>query len=64
MWQPMQQSHFSLVPVTGFRLNFARVSADKISFGKATLPHQLARIVMLEQIYRAFKIINHEKYHK
>lgn len=36
----------------------------KLSFGKITLPHQLMRVVMLEQIYRAFKINRNESYHK
>lgn len=36
----------------------------KLSFGKITLPHQLMRIVLLEQIYRGFKILSNEKYHK
>lgn len=37
---------------------------DKISFGKVTLPHGLFRVILLEQIYRSFKILNNESYHK
>ena len=37
---------------------------EKISFSKFTMPHGLFRGVLLEQIYRAFKINNHESYHK
>lgn len=36
----------------------------QLSFGAITLPHQLCRLILLEQIYRGFKIINNEVYHK
>ena len=36
----------------------------KLSFSKMTFPHQLFKLILLEQIYRAYKIMNNETYHK
>ena len=36
----------------------------KLSFSKMTFTHQMARLLLIEQIYRAFKIINNENYHR
>lgn len=39
-------------------------SDEKLCFGKMTLPHQLMKLVLVEQIYRSFRIIKGEPYHK
>lgn len=36
----------------------------QLSFSKMTFPHQLFRVLLLEQIFRSYKILNNEKYHK
>ncbi len=41
-----------------------KLSNYKLSFSKLTFPHQLFRLVLLEQIYRSYKILNNETYHK
>ncbi|MCI8609734.1 MAG: 23S rRNA (pseudouridine(1915)-N(3))-methyltransferase RlmH [Firmicutes bacterium] len=62
------EGHSDIVFVIGGSLGLSQqVSkrADfKLSFSKMTFPHQMMRVVLLEQVYRSFKIIRHETYHK
>ena len=51
-------SSCGLAPEVSARANF------KLSFSKMTFLHQFARLILVEQIYRAFKILKHETYHK
>lgn len=48
----------------GLHNDVKKISNYKLSFSKMTFPHQLFRIILLEQIYRSFKIIHNESYHK
>ena len=48
----------------GFDEEFLKKGNFVLSLSKLTFPHELARLILLEQIYRAFTIINNEKYHK
>lgn len=58
----------SLVFVIGGSLGLSQavlVRADeKLSFSRMTFPHQLMRVILLEQIYRSYRIVNGEPYHK
>lgn len=44
--------------------NVLKRADEEMSFGKLTLPHQLMRLVLVEQVYRAFRIMRGEPYHK
>lgn len=60
------KSHFTFVIGGSLGLSndvLKRANFD-ISFGRLTYPHQLMRLILTEQIYRAFRIIHHEPYHK
>lgn len=48
----------------GLSKKVSKRSNYKLSFSEMTFPHQLMRVILLEQIYRSFRIINNEPYHK
>lgn len=48
----------------GFSPEVSRRADFKLSFSAMTFPHQMMRVILLEQIYRSFRIIKHEPYHK
>ena len=48
----------------GLHDDIKKMSNFRLSFSKMTFPHQLFRIMLLEQIYRSYKILNNETYHK
>ena len=61
----MGESHIAFLIGGHFGLSDAlRQRADlRLSFSQFTLPHQLIRLFLMEQIYRSFKISRHEPYH-
>lgn len=48
----------------GLHESVSKRSDRKVSFSPMTFPHQLMRVILCEQIYRGFRIMNHEPYHK
>jgi len=50
-------------PADGFTIETRKAASAMLSFGKMTLAHELARIVLLEQVYRAFTILKGHPYH-
>ena len=61
-----QNSNISFIigSSNGLDNEIKNLSNKKISFSSLTFPHGLFRLILLEQIYRSFKIINNETYHK
>ncbi|UCF86331.1 MAG: 23S rRNA (pseudouridine(1915)-N(3))-methyltransferase RlmH [Desulfobacteraceae bacterium] len=61
-------SHDRLAFVIGGPLGLSKEVLKKahetLSLSRLTLTHEMSRLVLLEQLYRAFTIINNEKYHK
>ena len=54
---------FAIGGSDGFSDETRRLSQASLSLGKMTLPHELARVVLLEQLYRAFTILKKHPYH-
>jgi len=50
-------------PADGFSDGVRKAANTNLSLGKMTLPHELARVVLLEQVYRAFTILKGHPYH-
>lgn len=48
----------------GFDQDALRRAQERLSFSKMTFSHQMARVILLEQIYRGFRIMHHLPYHK
>jgi 23S rRNA (pseudouridine1915-N3)-methyltransferase len=48
----------------GLHESVLRRADERLSFSDMTFPHQLMRVILLEQIYRGYRIINREPYHK
>lgn len=61
-----QNSHISFIigGTLGMTDNLLNKSNELICFSKMTFPHQLIRVFLLEQLFRAFKISHHETYHR
>jgi len=58
-----QELLFAIGPADGWTAAALTRAQQTLSLGKITLPHELARVVLAEQIYRAFTILNNHPYH-
>lgn len=55
---------FIIGGANGLHAKVSNIASFKLSFSKMTFTHQMIRLLLTEQIYRAFKINNNEKYHR
>lgn len=55
---------FIIGGANGLHSKVSNIASFKLSFSKMTFTHQMIRLLLTEQIYRAFKINNNEKYHR
>ena len=62
--QGTRHIYFVIGGSLGLSENIIKRADFKLSFSKMTFPHQLMRVILLEQIYRGYRIMNHEPYHK
>jgi 23S rRNA (pseudouridine1915-N3)-methyltransferase len=60
----ISQMGFIIGGPLGLPETLLRECEKTLSFSKMTFTHEMSRVILLEQIYRAFTILNHEKYHK
>lgn len=62
----MQSSHITFIigGSLGIAPSVLQICKEKICFSKMTFPHQLIRVFLVEQLFRACKISNHETYHR
>jgi 23S rRNA (pseudouridine1915-N3)-methyltransferase len=58
-----QELLFAIGPADGWSEQTRAAAQSILSFGKITLPHELARVVLLEQLYRGFTILKGHPYH-
>jgi 23S rRNA (pseudouridine1915-N3)-methyltransferase len=58
-----QELIFAIGPADGWTAAALEKAQQTLSLGRITLPHELARVVLAEQLYRAFTILNNHPYH-
>jgi len=63
-YQGKNQITFVIGGFNGLSTSVLKRANEKLSFSNMTFPHQLMKLVLLEQVYRGFKIQKREPYHK